>query len=154
MIRAATPADLDTLVEQRLALLTEVAEPARRATVVAMGDATRRALARAFERGTLLAWLAVEETPLGSLIALLDERLPTLSCPNAREAYVAHLWVAPRARGRGLGTSLLAALAAHATACRLERVRLHSAEKATSVYLRAGWQLRTLDMERRFTDLS
>ncbi len=47
-----------------------------------------------------------------------------------------------------MGAALLAAAEAEARVRGLGRIRLHSADRAVEFYLRAGFTLRTNDMER------
>ena len=149
-VRAATAADADAIARHRIALFRAVLPEARWPEADALLGASRDAVAETLADGTALAWLAATpgEEPVGSLVMHLVRRLPSPTSPSGREGYIVHAFVADAHRGAGVGAALLAAAEAEARVRGLGRIRLHSADRAVEFYLRAGFTLRTNDMER------
>ena len=75
-----------------------------------------------------MAWLAI--TP----------RVPSPRAVRRLSADIQSVYVVPTERGAGLGGSLVAALVAVANQLGIERVTVHSSDRAVTVYERAGFR--------------
>ncbi len=147
-VRRAGEADAEAIARHRVALFRELLPPECRGEGDALLAPSRAALEETLAAGTSLAWVADEPEPSGSLVMHLVRRLPSPTSPNGREGYVIHVYVEPGRRGAGLGAALLAAAEAEGRARGLSRIRLHAVDRALALYHRAGYRLRTNDLER------
>jgi GNAT superfamily N-acetyltransferase len=147
-IRAATPADAGAIARHRVRLFAGLLPAERRAEAEALLAPSRDAVREALEAGSSLAWVADGPEPAGSLVMHLVRRLPSPTSPSGREGYVVHVYVEDGRRDSGLGAALLAAAEAAGRALGLSRIRLHAVERALPFYRRAGYELRTNDMQR------
>jgi GNAT superfamily N-acetyltransferase len=147
-VRAATPADAETIARHRVRLFQGLSAPERHDELERFFTPTRDVLRQMLEAGTSLAWVADEPEPAGSLVMHLVTRLPSPSSPEGREGYVIHAYVEAERRGSGLGAAMLAAADVAGRERGLSRIRLHSSDRAVPFYLREGYSLRTNDLER------
>ena len=150
-VRPATVADAEAIARHRIALFRAVMPEARWPEADALLEASRDAVAETLGDGTAVAWLAEAagaDAPVGSLVMHLVRRLPSPTSPSGREGYIVHAYVTDAHRSAGVGAALLAAAETDARARGLGRIRLHSADRAVEFYLRAGFTLRSNDMER------
>jgi GNAT superfamily N-acetyltransferase len=147
-VRAATPADAGAIARHRVRLFAGLLPAERRAEAEALLAPSRDAVREALEAGSSLAWVADGPEPAGSLVMHLVRRLPSPTSPSGREGYVVHVYVEDGRRDSGLGAALLAAAEAAGRALGLSRIRLHAVERALPFYRRAGYELRTNDMQR------
>jgi GNAT superfamily N-acetyltransferase len=148
-VRTATPADAATIARHRVLLFGQLLPAERRAEAEALLSPSREAVHEALEAGTSLAWVADEAEPTGSLVMHLVRRLPSPTSPTGREGYIVHVFVEGGRRDSGLGAALLAAAEAAGRELGLSRIRLHAVDRALPFYQRAGYALRTNDMELR-----
>lgn len=148
-IRVALATDADAFVEQRIALLASLGEAAIRVDLQHVRRETRTAFVEGLESGDAVTWFAVDDTGvvLGSAVLLVVRRFPSLQNPSRREAYLAHMFVHPSARRRGIGTALLRTATDEARRREFVRLRLHSTAVGRELYDRFGFRLRTNDME-------
>lgn len=85
-------------------------------------------------------WLASAGTePVGMTNLLTFERMPGPDIDAGRWGYVGNMYVRQKHRDRGIGTSLVGALIAHADAHGLERLVLSPTERSIPFYRRAGF---------------
>jgi GNAT superfamily N-acetyltransferase len=80
--------------------------------------------------------VALEHGELLGSVSLVDSDAPELDALG--DAWLASLYVVPKARGRGLGAALVRALIAHAAVQRIDRLWLFTPEHA-GFYARLGW---------------
>jgi ribosomal protein S18 acetylase RimI-like enzyme len=83
----------------------------------------------------------------GSVVMQIVPRLPSPQNRSSLEGYVAQLLILPAWRRRGIGSALMKAVIAAARHRYLGRIRLHSSQEGLAMYQRAGFRLRTNDME-------
>jgi GNAT superfamily N-acetyltransferase len=148
-VRRAASDDAEAFTEQRIAAFREIYALAPGLAADEIAAATRVSFRASIERGTCVAWLAVGGgEAIGSTALFLVERLPSPPNPRSVEGYLAHLYVAPAWRRAGVGSALVRAALDEARARSLGRVRLHATEPGRPLYERAGFRMRTNDMER------
>lgn len=147
-VRLATVADAGTIARHRVGLFFAALPPERAHEAEPLFEPSRAALLATLADGTSVAWVTDEPEPAGSLVMHLVTRLPSPTSPNGREGYVVHVFVDAARRGSGIGAALLAAAEAEARRLGLSRIRLHAIERALPLYRRAGYVLRSNDLER------
>lgn len=148
VVRPATVADAELIAWHRVGLFRDTLPPERVAEADALFALSRDTLREVIEAGTSLAWIAEAHEPAGSLVMHLVNRLPSPTSPNGREGYVVHVYVDTAWRNAGVGAALLAEAEAAGRALALSRIRLHAIERAVPLYARAGYRMRSNDMER------
>lgn len=102
----------------------------------ALGELQANARSRSAVPATLVAIADADGAPLGS-VSLVDEDSPELRAFDG--PWLASLYVAPSARGRGLGEALVRAIVAHAALAGIARVRLFTPHHR-GFYERLGWR--------------
>lgn len=150
-MRAASPGDLEALVETREALFDALGQGAADAEGrEAFRAACRREFASLLAGGRASAWLAFadEGGVIGSAVLLEYPRLPTPRNLREREGYVLGVWVAPAARRRGLARRLVELAIAESERRGHARIRLHATAEGRGVYERLGFRGRADEMER------
>jgi len=149
-VREAGPADIEALVESRIALFDELGEGATQAAERAeFRSACGERMAELLRDGRGAAWIATGDSGrvVGAVVLLEFPRLPSPRLLRAREGYVLNVWVDPGARRRGLATALVTAAVAEARRRGHARVRLHSTAAGRDVYARLGFKGRADEME-------
>ncbi len=152
-IRRAGAADADEFAEQRIRLLASASRPIATVEVEHLRRETRESFVDLLRRERCIAWFAEERDGaipgaiLGSTALVLVNRLPSLPNPLRLEGYLAHLFVEPTARRRGVGSALLRAALDEARRRRLVRLRLHSTKDGLLLYERFGFRARANDLE-------
>ncbi|MCI4327640.1 MAG: GNAT family N-acetyltransferase [Thermoplasmata archaeon] len=144
VVRRATLADTDLLVAHRLAMFRE------------MGDHPARALARhapayvgwlvpRIASGELVAWVAedTKQRPLGSGAVWFQPSQPRPGFDDVRVPYVLSVYTDPRARGRGIATTIVRRALALARRLGYARVTLHASSQGRGVYERIGFERTT-----------
>ena len=85
-------------------------------------------------------WLAeVDGEPVGMASLVEFRRMPRPERPDSRWGYLSNMFVRDRVRNRGIGAALLDAVIAAADARGYARLVLSPADRAVSLYLRAGF---------------
>ena len=140
VIRLAARADIEALVEMRLAFTFEDPE-----TSETMGRSEFEAecsgfLAEAISSGRWQIWVA----ELGSQIvahvyvALID-KVPRPVRENAKIAYLTNVYTRPELRGRGIGAQLIRRAQAAAREARVELMIVWPAEESIDFFKREGF---------------
>jgi GNAT superfamily N-acetyltransferase len=148
-VRVATSADADTFSDQRIALLESLGSEAQAADLVRLRGETHTAFLEALALDACTVWLAENAAGavVGSAALVCVLRFPSLQNPSRREGYLAHMFVQPALRRRGIGTALLRAALEETRRRGLVRLRLHSTEEGRRLYDAFGFKLRANDME-------
>ncbi len=140
-IRRAMLADLDSLLDLRIALMRDLGDVSE-----ASAEATLAGILRAYFAVNLpieefRGWLACDErgTAIGCGGLVYLHKPPMLANPSGREAYIMNMYTAPTWRGRGVATHVLAAIVGFAREAGVTRLRLNASEQGRSVYARAGF---------------
>ena len=128
---AETPAFADTLAGWHHA------EWAHVYTDWSLEDARAELRDHATRRTRPTTLIALEHGELLGSVSLVDSDAPELDALG--DAWLASLYVVPKARGRGLGAALVRALLAHAALLRVERLWLFTPDHA-GYYARLGWR--------------
>lgn len=148
-IRRATIDDIDTLVELRVAMQSEVAE-GMEVDRAAVGEACRRYFAETLPADVFVAFVAEAE---GQIVATSGisfvSRPPGGSSFSRSEGYVTNVYTIPAWRGRGVATALLNATVEYAQHQGARLVYLHTSDAGRSVYERLGFAQYPRYMERR-----
>ncbi|GAA4243845.1 GNAT family N-acetyltransferase [Dactylosporangium darangshiense] len=82
----------------------------------------------------------VDDELVGVAWLMIAERVPGPGQPCRRCGDVQSVYVVPELRGTGIGAALLDAVLAEAGKLALEHVTVHSNDRATPLYLRAGFE--------------
>jgi GNAT superfamily N-acetyltransferase len=148
-VRLARAADADAFAEQRIQIFQSLGQLEARADIERFRSETRAAFLEALEQGSGVVWLASNHAGeiVGSAALLFWPRFPSIQVPTRAEAYLAHLFVRPDARRRGLGSALVCAALAEARRRKLVRLRLHATEEGRDLYETLGFRPRTNDMD-------
>jgi len=148
-IRVATAADADVFSDQRIELFESLGQLAQAADLVQLRRDTRSAFLEALELDACVVWLAesCSKAVVGSAALVFLHRFPSLQNPMRHEGYLAHMFVHPVSRRRGIGSALLRVALDETRRRGLVRLRLHASEEGRRLYDEFGFQLRTNDME-------
>ena len=131
-VREATEEDVDRLAALRAAWRGQPASPEFVATF-------REWFLR--EQATRWWWIALDDHEgVGMVNLKLFDRMPSPDRPASRWGYLANLFVDPRHRGSGVGSSLVGAVVNRARAAGLVRVVLSPSELAVPLYGRHGFR--------------
>ena len=148
-VRAAGLADLETLIDTRVALFRELGQGPSESALPEFRARCRESMSEVLRDGRGAAWLAVsrEQAVRGVAILLEYPRLPSPKNLRIREGYALNVYVAPEARRQGVASALMAAAIEEARRRGLARVRLHATPDAVAVYARLGFAHRDDEME-------
>ena len=139
-IRTADSADLDLVLDLRLAFLCEVQalDPSEitdqfRAATRAFFDETHRA-------GRLRTWMAEGHgSVLGLVSTIVDDVPPLLEDDRCKEGYIINEYVIPSARGRGVGRLLLRSALDGASELGIRRFTLYATDAGSPMYRSEGF---------------
>lgn len=141
VVRIATGADIDALVDLRRAWTAEHLE---HPDVDDVDDPTFDARFRSWfdrERPHRTFWLAdvPEAAAVGMVNLLTFDRMPAPERDSGRWGYLGNMYVRPEHRDQDVGRQLLDALVAHGEANGLVRIVLSPTEQSIPFYRRAGF---------------
>ncbi len=147
-IRAAGMADLEALVDTRVALFREL-EGLSESAEVEFRARCRDIMAQLLGDGRGVAWLAVtpEHAVQGAAFLLEFPRLPSPRNLRSREGYALSVYVTPEFRRQGVASALMAGAIAEARQRGHARIRLHATPDGRPVYERLGFKGRDDEME-------
>lgn len=136
-IRPARPDELAAVAELRWRWAREV----DRAPVVTRPEFVRQFVTWAQRnRDTHHCTVLVrDDTPIGMAWLAIGRRVPNPGALDRMSGDVQCVYVAPEERGAGLGGLLIEAVLARARELGVERVTVHSSERAVSTYHRHGF---------------
>jgi GNAT superfamily N-acetyltransferase len=142
VIREATPADVVTLAEMRLALEGHTSAPSD----PAFRTAVTEWFAAHVGNPSFVGWIVEDRghpVAVGGLV--LISRPPYTGNPSGTEGLVTSMYTVPERRGEGLGGQLLQAMMRDARRRGVGRLVLYSSSGARSLYERFGF---TADTDR------
>lgn len=148
-IRPARAVDADAFADQRIALFQSLGELARSADLEHLRRETSASFLEALSMDTCAVWLASDRAGaiVGSAALVFLRRFPSLQNPSRIEAYLAHMFVDPGARRRGVGSALMRTALDEARRRKLVRIRLHATDAGRQLYEQFGFRPRSNDME-------
>lgn len=139
IIRQASEADFDALVEFRLAMFREMGwtdEP----RLVELAPRYLSYLREHFTAGDFRAWVAERGGAILGGVGLLWQGVPpTVRNLSGRQAYVLGLYVRPEERRRGVARLLVDATIASAREGDAAVIALHTSEHGRALYERLGF---------------
>ena len=139
VVRKASQADLDLVVQQRLEFLRSVGDH----DVVAdpeFVEATRQFVEEEIVADRLHSWLAeTDESCIGVVSMLLWPRPPRPNDRGTRDAYIINMHVAEASRGAGVGRRLLSACLASADEFGIGKFLLHATDAGRPLYESSGF---------------
>jgi GNAT superfamily N-acetyltransferase len=152
-IRPGTPADFETILDHRLAMLDAVfpVEPAGAAVTAGKSPrpdaATLRELNRTWLADHLGAdfsvWIAeLDGRPVASAAIQWFDHPPAPFNPIGREAYILNVYTDPGARRRGLARRLMERLVEEARAAGVRRIWLRASDEGRPLYESMGFGTR------------
>jgi ribosomal protein S18 acetylase RimI-like enzyme len=148
ILRPGLPADAEALARLRFAFRADLEPPVE--AEAAFLARCRPWMAARLGSGSWRSWvLARGGTLIGSVWLQLLEKLPNPVAEPERHGYISSLFVRPEARGRGLGSRLLAAALAECDECGCDAVLLWPTPRSRSLYLRHGFSVRDDLLARR-----
>jgi len=157
-LRLATAADAPALAALRHAFRAELAPPSEPREAFERRCAGWMA-ARLAAPSAWRCWVATgspgeqQEAPGDAILAMLwaqrIEKVPNPVDEPEMHLYVTSFYVAPAARGGGLGSRMLAAVLGWARAERVDAVLLWPSARSRSLYLRHGFAVRDDVLELR-----
>jgi GNAT superfamily N-acetyltransferase len=137
-VRAATVADLDTVLRHRHAMFAELgySEESR----AAMDVEARAYLARAFEDRTYHHWFidGVDGVAAGAGVSV-NPFCPGPRYPRPRRAWILNVYTEPEFRRRGMAGRLVEAAIEWCRAEGIRAVYLHASDQGRRVYERMGF---------------
>ena len=137
-LRPATLADADTLVQQRLAMFTDMGSEY---DAVALDAAFRAWLAQLMPSGAYRAWLV--ETDTGEVVAGAGITVvpwpPGPRYPGERLAFVYNVYTEPAHRRRGLGRVMMDAIHTWCRANGVRSVALNASRDGQRLYEAMGY---------------
>lgn len=147
-IRVAGAADVEAFCDLRIALFEGFA-PEDRGDLPLLRRETRAAFLDLVAHGGARVWLAEDGRgrALGTAAMLVVDRFPSPQNPTRREGYLAHMYVRPESRRRGVGSALLRAALDATRDEGLVRLRLHATDEGRALYARFGFQSKVNGME-------
>jgi ribosomal protein S18 acetylase RimI-like enzyme len=136
-IRPATDADLETILDHRIAMLQAV-------FAETPGSAEFRELNRTWIVAHLgvdfLVWVAeLDGKPAASAAILWFDHPPSSLNPGGREAYILNVYTDPAARRLGLARRLMERLVEEAAAAGVRRVWLRASDDGRPLYESMGF---------------
>jgi GNAT superfamily N-acetyltransferase len=151
--RAATPDDMNHVVEMRIAYLTEIndqlSEKETGALLKRLPDYYRRHMEKDF-----FAYLALEDgKPVSTVYLLIVERPANLSFITGRTGILLNVFTYPEYRKRGLASRLLQMAIEDAKKLNVSNIELQATDMGIPVYEKLGFmhkQSRYTYMEYRF----
>lgn len=98
-------------------------------------------------------WIAEQDqTIVGNLWMQLIEKIPNPIEEPERHAYITNFYIREEARGKGIGSKMLAAALEYAKTKEVEAVILWPTLESRSLYLRHGFAVRENLLERMMTE--
>lgn len=136
--RRATEADVDRLVELRMAFLAEVA--GGDAADVELAGAIGKYFSDAIHSGEFVAFVAkADGVVIASSGMVFHRHPPSPANRSGRQSFIMNMYTVPPHRRRGIATQLLTRLLDHARACGCNSAALHALPQGRSMYERAGF---------------
>jgi GNAT superfamily N-acetyltransferase len=136
--RLATPADIETLVQLRVAFLAEAMPEG--SPVPTLAEGIRAYFGTSVPAGDFVASLAIAEGAcIGVSGLVLHRHPPRLKNPAGLSGYILNVYVVPAFRRRHIATKLVALLAEHARAAGCTYLNLHALPGRQAVYLKLGF---------------
>jgi GNAT superfamily N-acetyltransferase len=150
-IRRASLADVEALVQLRLALQLESGHLTQDTMVTALTQATHQYLMEALPKETFIAWVAEAE---GKIVAssglIFFQKPPSENNLSGLEAYIMNMYTLPPWRGQGIATGLLHELMQFVKQTRAHRIWMYATQDGKPIYEKAGFVPKTrhtLEME-------
>ncbi len=145
-VRRAALRDLPALVGQRRAMWKEIGTKERRMLDKADRIYGRWARTR-MKNGSLMGWIAEDQgRVIGGGCVWLQPIQPMPGYDRMLQPYLLSMYTEPKARGRGVASSIVDAAAEWARKNRFPLLRLHAAEMGRGVYskrgFKRGWEMR------------
>ncbi|HEX6386745.1 MAG TPA: GNAT family N-acetyltransferase [Anaerolineae bacterium] len=148
-IRTAETQDTPTLAHLRYRFRAELGE-ATEPKADFVQRCTAWMVARLSPAGPWRCWVAESEQGIiGHLWLQVIEKIPNPIAEPEYHAYVTNCYVLPRARGRGVGASLLETALTWCREAGVDAIVLWPTEKSRSLYLRHGFAVRDDLLELR-----
>ncbi len=139
--RRAGEADLETLIEQRIAFLKEYLPGSSPEKERELRGALRDYYREAIPSGQCIYWLAESAgQPVGGAGLAIRRYAPHYVFLNGLTAYVFNVFTFPEFRGRGIAKEIMLRLMHEARALEIRRVELHATEMGRPLYEKLGFK--------------
>ena len=141
MIKAATPADVEILVELRLEMRREREEVPLQVSEAEFEAALRRFFTETIAAGTFVSFIAWDgETAVACSGLSLELQPPSYGNVSGRVGYVTNMYTRPAYRGQGLARKLLDALKDYAEKAGCGKMELNASDAGYPVYKKYGFK--------------
>jgi GNAT superfamily N-acetyltransferase len=141
-IRPATPADAETIYQQRLAMFDDVWGPLDPEAVVAMKATFVPWVRRGLVDGSYRGWLAFNGD--GGVVAggglIVHEWMTNPRNSDSRRAYIANIYTKPDYRSRGIARRIMNAILDWCRAEGIKGVALHASPFGRPLYESLGFE--------------
>jgi GNAT superfamily N-acetyltransferase len=141
-IRAATPSDVATLLEFRMAMLAELnaAKAVPLPDPEALRDANERWIGEHFGHD-FVAWIAdLDGGPVACAALMWSPHPPGPGNPAGLEAYILNVYTRPEARRMGLARALMERLVEETRAAGVHRIWLRASDDGRPLYEAMGFR--------------
>ena len=153
IIRLATVSDANMLARSRY-LFRSSLSPASESEVEFIERCSLWMRERLREDSLWRCWIVEQDhIPVGNLWMQLIEKIPNPVEEPERHAYITNFYVREEARGKGIGSKMLAVALDWAKAKKVDAVILWPTAESRSLYLRHGFAVREDLLERIMTEV-
>ena len=141
VIKAAAPADVETLVSLRLEMRREREEVPLQVAEAEFEAALREFFAETIAAGTFVSFIAWDgETAAACSGLSLEVQPPSYGNLSGRVGYVTNMYTRPAYRGQGLAWKLLDALKDYAVKAGCGKMELNASDAGYPVYQKYGFK--------------
>ncbi|KRE29649.1 GNAT family N-acetyltransferase [Paenibacillus sp. Soil522] len=148
IIRHANHADIETLVELRIALLQEVGNIEVEDDIQKVSAANKMYYEKNLLTGEIVSFIAEAQGEIiGTSGLILITRPPHLHNLSGIDAYIMNMYTLPNWRGKGIAKALLDACIEFAKSNNVGRIALDASSDGKLVYEKRGFILKNSAME-------
>ena len=138
-LRAATLADLDTLIQHRYNMWRDMGRPAE--ALRAIAPAAREYFTAALPSGGYVGWLAEADGKIIAGAGVVISKWPgMLGSPLAKRAMILNMYVDPDYRRRGIARALMVTMIDWCKAEGFNSVGLHASDEGRPLYESLGFK--------------
>ncbi|MCK5304485.1 MAG: GNAT family N-acetyltransferase [Candidatus Heimdallarchaeota archaeon] len=138
--RRAELADVENLINFRIKFLYEAEEIDKETPSDLLEESLTKYFTVHLQNGEFIAWFAVEDDLIVATSGVSFSTVPpSFGNVSGEEAYIMNMYTLPRARKKGIGTTLLGKIIEDIAKKKIKKVRLLTTEIGKSMYIKAGF---------------
>jgi ribosomal protein S18 acetylase RimI-like enzyme len=146
----ATTADLEALIDLRIALLTEISGPQEDVLLSRLKKELRVYYTEAINNNTYIGWMAKASDKTVALGGMVIRQQPgNFKNPSGRVAYVLNMYTHPDHRRQGIGDKLLKHLLGTAHEMGITTFELHASKDGEHLYQKNGFEIHGVPTYRK-----